>query len=135
MVYVCLVQVSLFFSMRRRHTIFALVTVVQTWALPNFADRAARRAAHLLGHHLHGPVPRLDERGIGGAVALARREAPAAGQPDLGVRRVCVVVRQIGRASCRSGGCSYVSLWVSALYIKKQKHICVLRVSNKNTLL
>src|SRR3546814_14060213 len=51
--------ISFFFSSRRRHTIFALVTGVQTCALPIFAQFQRARAAH----HDGGAALYRDEAG------------------------------------------------------------------------
>src|SRR3546814_7966027 len=98
-----------FFSSRRRHTRCALVTGVQTCALPIFADGArvqigrefpgfaypqeelAAAIAHELAHNLLGHRAWLDGNGRNMAsVRLTEREA------------------EIGRASCRERVCQYV---------------------------
>src|SRR3546814_8850299 len=73
-----------FFSSRRRHTRGALVTGVQTCALPIWRSRAGSGFAWSCRHLLLGIV------GIGGGV-------------EQGGGR-----RQIGRASCRERVCQYV---------------------------
>src|SRR3546814_2023065 len=73
--------VSFFFSSRRRHTRCALVTGVQTCALPIFPCPEMRRNGC-----------RRDHRGGGGRGRAYRRS----------------VALQIGRASCRERVCQYV---------------------------
>src|SRR3546814_3499093 len=79
LVWLCLIL--FFFSSRRRHTRCALVTGVQTCALPiwDFADILAKRLA----------VPQM--RRAGERIDLAAR-----------------IVDEIGRASCRERVCQYV---------------------------
>src|SRR3546814_10562476 len=78
---VCLVFYVFFFSSRRRHTRCALVTGVQTCALPISAWASDRSMAS--GDHL--------------PLSFSRVEAV--------VRRPCA---EIGRASCRERVCQYV---------------------------
>src|SRR3546814_2450114 len=77
-----------FFSSRRRHTRCALVTGVQTCALPIWE-----------GQRIGGnkPVRLLGERPL-----LAHAIENAAAQSD------CVAVAEIGSASCRERVCQYV---------------------------
>src|SRR3546814_4119211 len=104
--------VFFFFSSRRRHTRCALVTGVQTCALPIWSsvERDLLDAAVDLGDHaLVGWAADLAvaaaEGGLAhalGQVGEARKEgffARHAGEP---------VLEQIGRASCRERGCPYV---------------------------
>src|SRR3546814_3721915 len=74
-----------FFSSRRRHTRCALVTGVQTCALPILGDRDPPCAEERIDpdHYLHGAAVRR--------AALRRRGD-----------------REIGRASCRERVCQYV---------------------------
>src|SRR3546814_9817493 len=77
-----------FFSSRRRHTRCALVTGVQTCALPIFGTAWFDLSAELLRHHLL-------------AVADAENGKAAV---EYRLRRA----RAIGRASCRERVCQYV---------------------------
>src|SRR3546814_2228925 len=78
-----------FFASRRRHTRCALVTGVQTCALPIFGDRVRQ----LLG------------RGwVRGQVLLAQAHAPDVER----AHALEVVAAEIGRASCRERVCQYV---------------------------
>src|SRR3546814_6195997 len=86
-----------FFSSRRRHTRCALVTGVQTCALPIFAFRVFR--LERLGH------ARRDE---------LRRARPAPAQPQH------QLAAQIGRASCRERVGPYVSISVVAVTLTKK---------------
>src|SRR3546814_8826243 len=89
-----------FFSSRRRHTRCALVTGVQTCALP-ISDR--RGNGRSLGPRspetevLFGQY-RADKR------ALTERAAASAAKLD----ETCRLYREIGRASCRERVCQYV---------------------------
>src|SRR3546814_9185181 len=94
--------VVFFFSSRRRHTRCALVTGVQTCALPIWRSASARRILKCAERRRRMP-------GKNRALLLqcACRGGPATAwrrQPD------AVVVRtgQIGRASCRERVCQYV---------------------------
>src|SRR3546814_10713080 len=89
------------FSSRRRHTRCALVTGVQTCALPIFGERGEAGVACERGH---GRI----RNGRGGSETLDRN----AGRGDTGRRRRRTAVgqrtRKIGRASCRDRVCQYV---------------------------
>src|SRR3546814_3160450 len=102
-----LVTVMFFFSSRRRHTRCALVTGVQTCALP-ISDRRADRtvtAFNLFG--IDAPVALPDgvyeQAGFGG-------DYGAHGWPDFLAVDIDKILDQfeIGRASCRERGCQYV---------------------------
>src|SRR3546814_567989 len=90
--------VFFFFSSRRRHTSCALVTGVQTCALPICPVRATRmvgRAPHGTGTESTPPADALPSslraiRKTGAAASLRRPSS------------------QIGRASCRERVCQYV---------------------------
>src|SRR3546814_9487881 len=100
----CLFLLFFFFSSRRRHTRCALVTGVQTCALPIWA----------IYHHLMIAV-RLDWRGgepVAGDDALEACWAPAEALP----RPLCA--RAIGRASCRERVGQYVEISVVAVSFK-----------------
>src|SRR3546814_1235342 len=103
----------LLFSIRRRHTRCALVTGVQTCALPI--------VMHVAGHALR----RRDRAGEGVADRMSRLLAPrivrrvrpgrvdqrpmaAACVMPVGGGAVMVVAGEIGRASCRERVCQYV---------------------------
>src|SRR3546814_21162476 len=96
------------FASRRRHTRCALVTGVQTCALPIFV-RAADQPARLL-HVLPGLL-----RGQGLADGLPGEVVEVRLQHVLG----CGDQRQIGRASCRERVCQYVWISVVAVSLKK----------------
>src|SRR3546814_6990630 len=106
MFFVCHVVVSFcclcciiffFFSSRRRHTRCALVTGVQTCALPISGDR--RRDLRRRPQDHRG----RDGRG-GSAPARAADGRVVRGSPARALRRS----REIGRASCRERVCQYV---------------------------
>src|SRR3546814_4731011 len=88
-----IIVVIFFFSSRRRHTRCALVTGVQTCALPIcFIRRLAHRARAL-------EVLRLPDSAVpirGGVGAVAQRSATPRNR------------MKIGRASCRERVCQYV---------------------------
>src|SRR3546814_7159967 len=97
-----------FFSSRRRHTRCALVTGVQTCALPISKERQsglkngypAGRGWPFWGYWADvGPLNRSSGRTEG----VTRPEAPA-GQHQVGQAEQ----REIGRASCRERVCQYV---------------------------
>src|SRR3546814_16195464 len=115
-----------FFSSRRRHTRCALVTGVQTCALP--ICRRAQHHARLLDlpderlPHLRDPVchlcrPRRELRRRSVAEGCLR---VAAGGGE----------HQIGRASCRERVCQYVLISVVAGSLKKKKY---LQTANSST--
>src|SRR3546814_8776566 len=89
-----------FFSSRRRHTRCALVTGVQTCALPILHPRSHRTRARERDHR---DTRVLDER-------PPRRRA-LAGDDEERVRRHARLVEEgaeIGRATCRESVCQYV---------------------------
>src|SRR3546814_3137887 len=107
-----------FFSSRRRHTICALVTGVQTCALPicrnllgHEADLAARRTKvrdDIVAGRVHAAAARIDEtagdadqRGLAGAIGAEQRE-------DLAALDLQAYVLEIGSASCRERVGQYV---------------------------
>src|SRR3546814_18392056 len=128
MILVCL-SFIFFFSSRRRHTRCALVTGVQTCALPiyptsqsilitddkAFADAVAQAVEQELSALATEPTARRswDDHGVILDVA-SFDEAPA----------------QIGRASCRERVCPYVTLPVVAVYLKTKKSITSSHYSN-----
>src|SRR3546814_15907204 len=120
-----LVLMLFFMSSRRRHTMCALVTGVQTCALPIYSlsgswrqrrpasqpslaarlgDAQASRAVlqPVVGETLH----------IGGAIQTARHHH---------LRRPALLRQEIGRASCRDRVCQYLSLSVVAVSLKNKR--------------
>src|SRR3546814_3638868 len=83
-----------FFSSRRRHTRCALVTGVQTCALPISLDLGALEIESTKAAE-DTPLPQAN------AFAMVRRRAAAA---EIGT----AIGNQIGRASCRERVCQYV---------------------------
>src|SRR3546814_8050495 len=84
-----------FFSSRRRHTRCALVTGVQTCALPFSGAGGERRLDHPVGI-VHMEVDDEGRLGVGsGGITVEFRELVGDHQ-------------QIGRASCRERVCQYV---------------------------
>src|SRR3546814_15485178 len=100
-------EFGVFFSSRRRHTRCALVTGVQTCALPIYLPELV--------------VQRL--AGVGGVDGAAQlgRERQERGEPL--PRGVPGRDREIGRASCRARLCQYVSISVVALSFKNTSSI------------
>src|SRR3546814_8448311 len=105
-----------FFSSRRRHTRCALVTGVQTCALPISRALLLRRrpardvdlAGHAIGRR-RGPVSCWNEPVSGDlSVGNARQTAEAIVRNGRRTARLSVDRHQIGRASCRERGCQYV---------------------------
>src|SRR3546814_2845256 len=93
--------VVFFFSSRRRHTRCALVTGVQTCALPIFPRGAQRGVVRAIAK-AHDPSPEL---ALSGMVAAGRIASPirirAGPLPS-------AALAEIGRASCRERVCQYV---------------------------
>src|SRR3546814_9735957 len=99
---------SFFFSSRRRHTRCALVTGVQTCALPIYGEYTSFPGAQ-------GFRPRTDAAGVpvGGNVSFS---FDASGRPALRTPRLAIngtiayvtELAKIGRASCRERVCQYV---------------------------
>src|SRR3546814_1739967 len=85
---------NFFFSSRRRHTRCALVTGVQTCALPIVSDRSI---------DVIDAQPEMVEP----KVSLGPRRAELAPQPLLHHLSI-THIDQIGRASCRERVCQYV---------------------------
>src|SRR3546814_1731863 len=113
-----------FFSSRRRHTSCALVTGVQTCALPIWASGYI--AVHVYkgtpyDAYFQGVERIMDSYGgrpHWGKMHFQRAETLAERYPRWDefqlIRR-----RKIGRASCRERVCKYVSLSVGAVSLKK----------------
>src|SRR3546814_2841063 len=103
-----------FFSSRRRHTRCALVTGVQTCALPIYLAALAMHAV-LDGLTLHelvacaiGGEERVERSGAGaGQPHGIRAETPPRRPMPIGMAG-CVIRVQIGRASCRERVGQYV---------------------------
>src|SRR3546814_15421188 len=93
-----------FFSSRRRHTRCALVTGVQTCALPIFRRETLRPAAR--------PVHRSTTKNDWETDDEEAYQDAAQRRGDR---------RKIGRASCRERVCQYVSISVVAVSLKKKK--------------
>src|SRR3546814_2823981 len=93
-VLVAVVFVVFFFSSRRRHTRCALVTGVQTCALPILTWDAMRWSAH----EACSPRGTAESMAPGGGDAVGHQ--PQALAPHR--------LQQIGRASCRERVCQYV---------------------------
>src|SRR3546814_8886578 len=95
------VLVLVFFSSRRRHTRCALVTGVQTCALPILSSRdgslSETALADYITRNIQNPVSRVP--GVGKFQLFASGRAMRVWvDPD----------KQIGRASCRERVCQYV---------------------------
>src|SRR3546814_4356455 len=98
-----------FFSSRRRHTICALVTGVQTCALPIFALIVARADNGTIGRagglpwHLSGDLKFFKAQTLGKPVVMGRKTWRSIGKPRSEERRVgkeCV-------STCRSRWSTY----------------------------
>src|SRR3546814_18173523 len=105
-----------FFSSRRRHTRCALVTGVQTCALPICSIRS--QSSDMAGRPIQ-IAPRI----VQSAERPSRRPAAAA-----------TAEVKIGRASCRERGCQYVSISVVAVSLKKKEKRATLQVRNIDSL-
>src|SRR3546814_9761165 len=100
-----------FFSSRRRHTRCALVTGVQTCALPIFGEEfaIARRAATKQSSHPGSPRPLCGARDDGrGRPARARLKFVNLYLDEMVGEAICGACTEIGRASCRARVCQYV---------------------------
>src|SRR3546814_10840537 len=105
----CVMEFFFFFSSRRRHTRCALVTGVQTCALPISLSETgpARRRRQSSGNRL--PPLLFDSEDFGVVVTRHARDQRLVG--DERIMRAKDVVRAadaIGRASCRESVCPYV---------------------------
>src|SRR3546814_16961812 len=114
-----------FFSSRRRHTRCALVTGVQTCALP-ISPKAVTHEAR--------QIARVIEMGMGendciDAGGRDRQRLPieftqifhALKQAAIDQDELAVMLAQIGRASCRERVCQSVSVSVVAVSLRKKK--------------
>src|SRR3546814_2700009 len=100
-----------FFSSRRRHTSCALVTGVQTCALPIFAmadETAAMRREFEQGIGWGDAKQRLFERIDSEVAPLREHYETLMAEPQKIERLLRDGARQIGRASCREGVCQDV---------------------------
>src|SRR3546814_13495612 len=115
-----------FFSSRRRHTRCALVTGVQTCALPICGCRPAT-AAHRTDRHPAAPGLVIAEHGwigcegVWAPAIVAVMETELLFLRDAYLREVDAVVVEIGRASCRERVCQYVEISVVAVSLKKNR--------------
>src|SRR3546814_20729595 len=111
-----------FFSSRRRHTRCALVTGVQTCALPISNTTNIGVDFSLLNNRLSGTFEYYATKTED---LLLNKGLP----PTSGVSSITENVGrtenkgEIGRASCRERVCQYVSISVVAVSLKKKKHI------------
>src|SRR3546814_12446451 len=106
-----------FFSSRRRHTICALVTGVQTCALPICRARCrAKHAAQLVQDYGLDACPHhIADR-------AAFRHAAAEGKTAMEIEPSGKEAdEEIGRAACRERVCQYVSISGVAVSLKKKK--------------
>src|SRR3546814_13546207 len=104
-------SVLFFFASRRRHTRGALVTGVQTCALPIWPGDADPYPNAPRKHHV------LHRAAIGGASQQAEQRRPDKDHvvyPGQGRD-------QIGRESCRESVCQYVSFSVVAVSLRKKE--------------
>src|SRR3546814_2157286 len=97
--------VFFFFSSRRRHTRCALVTGVQTCALPISADI---REAVLKQVQLADTTPHVALLNGADPDGDRRPESMQAVMPGIHAHKIDAVRRKIGRASCRERVCQYV---------------------------
>src|SRR3546814_17350880 len=105
--------VFFFFSSRRRHTICALVTGVQTCALPIYqrSDVHGVIIATVVPKALHN-LTVLAQKYFGGDPLVA-------GEPPV-EWGIALDVEEIGRASCRERVCQYVSSSVGDVSLTKK---------------
>src|SRR3546814_17342000 len=97
-----------FFSSRRRHTICALVTGVQTCALPISLSKLLGRAWVGVTQvtHILQSATSIDARRVRPGLTVRTRQRNADSE--------------IGRASCRERECTYVEISVVADTLKKK---------------
>src|SRR3546814_7580076 len=99
----CFAFLFFFFSSRRRHTRCALVTGVQTCALPISMMSASALDARKIGYLLPSDTIVMNRHEL---LYVAVREA--ATLAESGWRARLPALFQIGRASCRDRVCQYV---------------------------
>src|SRR3546814_18246418 len=114
-----------FFSSRRRHTRCALVTGVQTCALPISASSTTRWRTACWRRGAQPPrnfEPRSTARTKDRAGEMDFAFTAEQEQFRAGVRRFIpeTLTPEIGRASCRERGCQYVKISVAAATLKKK---------------
>src|SRR3546814_3989632 len=103
MTVLCLCLCFFFFSSRRRHTRCALVTGVQTCALPI----SLRQGRHPGGMVVEQRAVLVEEDTLNGTWAYRHDAAPACGS-GRSAARLWRRMPAIGRASCRESVCQYV---------------------------
>src|SRR3546814_15042109 len=111
-----------FYSSRRRHTKCALVTGVQTCALPICAQGAEAAAGARRDGSKAGRPSRQDRTDRRGGGFHPGRGCAGAGGSGREGRRGDPAKPQIGRASCRERVCQYVSISVVGVSLKKKKN-------------
>src|SRR3546814_12751579 len=106
-----------FFSSRRRHTVCALVTGVQTCALPIFCD-----CDDIGAEAAHGKAPRklCGFCELGRSVPWCARIVCRDGDPERGPMVICT--EEIGRASCRERVCQYVEISEVAVSLEQKSN-------------
>src|SRR3546814_18669319 len=115
--------------MRRRHTICALVTGVQTCALPIYwtdslpCGVAGRSIDPGQGASGCGQPPMVHDCRAGDAPQPAERAADHPGNAGTLSGRDTGQSTEIGRASCRDRVCQYVWISVVAVSLKKKRKL------------
>src|SRR3546814_18009290 len=116
-----------FFSSRRRHTRCALVTGVQTCALPISPPRSHRRRPDRRGAPMFiVSHTELREAALGLLVSAGLPESQAEAAADGLVRadmRGVETHGEIGRASCRESVCQYGYISGGGASLKKQRYL------------
>src|SRR3546814_4466714 len=103
-----------FFSSRRRHTRCALVTGVQTCALPIYVSHSCASIFSVLGGKNSKLTPMSPARSANSGEAAARRASARELRFDVMPQAFCLArprrrgIDQIGRASCRERVCQSV---------------------------
>src|SRR3546814_13156980 len=121
-----------FYSSRRRHTRGALVTGVQTCALPICVlqrPQNLRLATHELDQREEEALLEAADLHLAGAErVLALLLGQVVALPDALVVDVArrVDQLQIGRASCRANGCQVFEIWVVAVTLTKKTSIVLM---------
>src|SRR3546814_20166586 len=122
-----------FFSSRRRHTMCALVTGVQTWALPISANGSASsrplpRASMFEGRR----APEMERAQELYLATIPETGLGRRGRISLSIAPLRDTARQQhGRASCRERVCQYVEIWVVAVSLKKTKRQTTVTTEHK----
>src|SRR3546814_11805696 len=123
---------SLFFSSRRRHTRCALVTGVQTCALPILGD-TVQHPSRRRRHPAQGAHPRRELRRHAGLLheLPPRAVQGPAGAPGAGLclrfpvdQQAGLLRPEIGRASGWESVCQYMEISVAVASLKKKKQTC-----------